>query len=136
MRRIAWLAPLALAACNGPATSGADLSSSSNDLAGPPLIDLSALADLAMSPMDLARAPDLLAMADMATPPDLAQRAYPPGPYGSNVGDTMGPSLQWEGYINPSATGLATKAPYGALSMTDLHNSGNKFALIYAADFW
>lgn len=77
-------------------------------------------------------APDLRRPADLR--PDLTD-VYPPGPYGNEVGDTIAP-LIWEGYVNPTAVGLANSRPYGPYTMNDLRLSGKKYALLYAADFW
>ena len=135
MRRRYLIPFLGLAACGGTGTgtggptgdSGADVMQDLASAAG--------MGDLANqpAPMDMAMAmPADLRMAalDMAT---LA--AYPPGPYGSNVGDTIAP-LVWEGYVNPTAMGLASKQPYGTFTMDELRQSGNKFAMLYAADYW
>ena len=122
MRPLVFLTASLLVACSSapPATFGPaeDLSTVGGDQSD----------DLATS------APFDLALADFATIPDL-NSPYPPGPYGSNVGDTIAP-LVWEGYVNPSANGIASSAPYTQLAMNDLRKSGNKFALLYAADFW
>jgi hypothetical protein len=60
---------------------------------------------------------------------------YPPGPYGNEVGQTLAP-LSWEGYVNPTAEGLANTKPYGPYSTDDLRRSGARYALLYAADFF
>lgn len=122
------LAALGLAACSGaslPATA---------DLAPAPGDATLAAADLATA-LDLAPLLDLSPAPDLTPAADLAVDAYPAGPYGSAVGDTIAP-LVWEGYVNPTAIGLANKQPYVTLAMNDLRRSGNRFALLYAADFW
>ena len=138
MRRSALFPAVWLAAC-GTAASPADLQAPS-DQAGPAPADQSLLADLTAALRDMATPPsvDLAARPDLAAPPDLSSRGdlamgYPPAPYGNNVGDVIAP-LVWEGYDNPTAIGLANLKPYGALAMNDLRTSGNKFALLYAAD--
>ena len=73
---------------------------------------------------------------DFSMAPDMSlSEVYPPGPYGSNVGDTIAPLVR-EGYLNPTAQGIASKAPYGPLAMNDLRKSGKRIAALYAADFF
>lgn len=110
MRRLRpmLLGLLALAACSDPK---------------PPDPDLMAAADLSRG--------DLFSP-DLANPGDMLS-AYPAGPYGYNVGDTIAP-LTWEGWLNPTAEGLSTGKQYAAYTMNDLRLSGRKYALIYAAD--
>lgn len=128
MHRLAAATLVALAGCGGAAQApAADLSASPDLTPSPPPADLLALADLAV-PLDL------VAPIDLAAPPDLD--SYPSGPYGNAVGSVIAP-LVWEGYLNPTAMGLAKNAPYGALAMNDLRRSGQagkKVALLYAAD--
>ena len=126
MKRLLCTPLLCLLACSSqPAVAlGTDLAGAS-DLSG-------GASGGDMSPPDLTVPLDLLA--DLALPSDLGDQ-YPAGPYGSKVGDTIGP-LAWEGYKNPSAMGLAENAPYGALTMNDLRRSGKKFGLLYGADYF
>lgn len=94
------------------------------------LSDLSAslLADLSMSPRDLAGPHDLV------TPAGDLSSSYPAGPYGNKVGDVI-PPLAWEGYSDPLADAIATSKPYGAYSMDDLRRSGRPYAAIHVAEF-
>jgi hypothetical protein len=118
--RSALLAPLCgLWACSSPALPpAADLSTPA------PPSDLSELADLSL--------PDLAEPDDLTLSPDLND-PYPPGPYGHLVGDRLQP-LTWEGYVNPTAKGLATAKAYTTLALNDVRRSGNKYLLLYAAD--
>jgi len=118
--RPALLAPLfGLLSC-----SSASLPPVADDLSTPPPGDLSELADLSL--------PDLAEPDDLTFAPDL-NSPYPPGPYGFMVGDRLAP-LTWEGYVNPTAKGLATAKAYTTLALNDVRRSGNKYLLLYAAD--
>jgi hypothetical protein len=57
---------------------------------------------------------------------------YPAPPYGVEVGDTMA-NLQWEGYVNDDAQGLANSEPFVDYSMNDVRQSGKEYALIHMA---
>jgi hypothetical protein len=94
-------------------------------------LSVSSLADLSLSPLaDLAGAAarDLRGVMDIAA-------AYPAGPYGHNVGDTITP-LVWEGYSDPLADAVATSKTYGSYSMDDLRRSGRPYAAIHASAFF
>ena len=92
--------------------------------------------DLAVAPADSATAaPDLASLFDMSVPADLAMPAYPPGPYGTNVGDVIAP-LTWIGYDDPAGDALATTKPYAALAMLDLHKSGRPYGFIHIAEVY
>ncbi len=71
---------------------------------------------------------------DLGMPGGDLANAYPPGPYGNMIGSTIAP-LEWEGYVNPSAQGIATTKTYGAYTMNDLRMSGARYGLLYAADY-
>jgi hypothetical protein len=115
MNRSAWMFAALLAACGGSASTTHDLS----------LADLSP-GDAAHAPAGDAAAIDL-GIADLAT-------AYPAGPYGNNVGDTIAP-LVWEGYADPLANALAATEPYGTYSMDDLRRSGVPFGVVHVSEF-
>lgn len=127
MRRLLLIGLLLLGACSSPKPA-ADA-------------DLGAVADQAAADSrgaDLTASPDLLAMNDLRTvdllmTPDFGPD-YPAGPYGAMVGDTLTPMV-WEGYVNPSAAGLASAQPYGAYTSDDLRRSGKRYALLYTSDY-
>jgi hypothetical protein len=114
-RTIAALGPLLLAlGCNNPNK--------------PPDVPVDAAsAEDMVSPADL-RGP----VNDLAGPGDLAS-AYPPGPYGFEVGSVVAP-LVWEGYANPTAEGPATDKPYGRYTLDEIRRSGARYLLLYTAD--
>lgn len=81
---------------------------------------------------------DMVAMADLHSPNDLAApgdmaSAYPPGPYGFEVGSVVAP-LVWEGYANPTAEGAAQDKPYGRYTLDEIRRSGARYLLLYTAD--
>ena len=117
MNRSAWMFAALLAACGGKGSTTHDLSQV--DLS---LVDAGQAHDLSGD----AAAIDL-GIADLAT-------AYPAGPYGNNVGDTIAP-LVWEGYADPLANALAGTEPYGAYSMDDLRRSGVPFGVVHVSEF-
>ena len=119
MRRALLASLFGLLSC-----SSASLPPVADDLSTPPPGDLSELADLSL--------PDLAEPDDLTFAPDL-NSPYPPGPYGFMVGDRLAP-LTWEGYVNPTAKGLATAKAYTTLALNDVRRSGNKYLLLYAAD--
>lgn len=55
---------------------------------------------------------------------------YPDPPYGVEVGETMA-NLQWEGFVNDDAQGLANAQPFVDYSMNDVRLSGKEYALIH-----
>jgi hypothetical protein len=61
--------------------------------------------------------------------------AYPSGPYGNNLGDTM-PNLSWQGYVNDAADALSTTKPFGPYSMDDLRKSGRPLALMHLSEYF
>jgi hypothetical protein len=75
-----------------------------------------------------------LSVADGPAPADLAD-AYPPGPYGDVIGDTVAP-LQWIGYVDPRADVIATSEPYGDYSMDALRRSGAPYALVHVSEYF
>jgi hypothetical protein len=71
--------------------------------------------------------PDVVSCAALTTP-------YPAGPYGNQVDDVF-PPLVWEGFVNPSAVGLATAQPFGPHSMDAVRKTCKKYALIHNSEF-
>lgn len=89
--------------------------------------------------MDAASAEDMVSASDLrgpvndlAGPGDLAS-AYPPGPYGFEVGSVVAP-MTWEGYANPTAQGSALDKPYGSYTLDEIRRSGARYLLLYTAD--
>ena len=106
--RTTWTAFLLLAACGSDGGGGGD---------GP------------TAAQDLASYPDLVpASGDLAG-------AYPAGPYGYMVGDTITP-LVWEGYRDDLADAIATTKTYGSYTMNDLRNSGRPYALLHVTEMF
>jgi len=64
-----------------------------------------------------------------------AAAVYPEGPYGHTV-DSIFPNLQWQGYVNETAMGLASEQPFVPYSMDDVRKSGKRYALVHASEFW
>jgi hypothetical protein len=123
---------LALLAATGAACGTPSAPAVREDLAA-----ASGVTDLATaSASDLAAAPDLFAMLDMAAPPvDLANAPYPAGPYGAKVGDTF-PKLAWIGYADEAGDAIATMKPYGAYSADTLFRSGRPYGLVHIAEVY
>ena len=94
-----------------------------DDLATSLLADLSSAGSL----------PDLRssALADLR----MVTGAYPSGPYGNKVGDTI-PPLVWEGYNDPLADAVATTKTFGPYSMNDLRLSGRPYGVVHVAEFF
>jgi hypothetical protein len=61
--------------------------------------------------------------------------AYPAEPYGHDIGQVM-PNLQWEGYVNETADGVATAQPFVAYSMDDVRRSGKPYAFVHVSEFY
>jgi len=59
--------------------------------------------------------------------------AYPPGPYGTKVGDVIA-NMTWIGYPDPSANVVATTLPYASYSLDDARKSGAHYAMINLAE--
>jgi hypothetical protein len=59
--------------------------------------------------------------------------AYPPGPYGTTVGDVI-QNMQWIGYVDPTASQVATNEPYVMYSLDDARKSGAHYAMINLAE--
>jgi len=60
---------------------------------------------------------------------------YPAGPYGHTVGATF-PNLQWQGYVNDTAIGLANLQPWVSYSMDAIRTSGKRYAIVHVSEFW
>ena len=61
--------------------------------------------------------------------------AYPEGTYGHDVGQII-PNLQWQGYVNETAEGVATAQPFVAYSMDDVRRSGKPYAFVHVSEFY
>ena len=59
--------------------------------------------------------------------------AYPAGPYGTAVGDTI-PDMKWIGYVDDAASAVATTLPYISYSLDDARKSGMHYAMINLAE--
>src|SRR5262245_3491073 len=119
--RLAVASLTGLAACGSPAAPRMN-----QDLRNAPSPDFTMVFDEFEfgGPIDMT----MLSEDELSEPAeDLARpQAYPPGPYGSKIGDTFA-LAKWEGYINPGANSPAINAPYRTLSTADLHSSGKRF---------
>jgi hypothetical protein len=74
------------------------------------------------------------AVADVTdAPAESGLTAYPPPPYGNNVGDVF-PFLLWNGYTDNFADAVATTKSYGSYSMDNVRKSGKAYALIHTSD--
>ena len=89
------------------------------------------MAGAGMPDLAMAIAMDDLAMAAKA---DLAMGAYPPGPYGNDVGQIF-PPLKWEGYVDDAGDAIANTKPYIDYSMDDARRSGRPYAMIHVSEF-
>lgn len=78
-------------------------------------------------------APDATARADVQTPADTGD-GYPAGPYGTAVGEVLG-DMRFEGFVNPTAQGLASARPYVSTSMAALRGQGRGYAVVFVAEF-
>jgi hypothetical protein len=67
---------------------------------------------------------------DRTTPPILAE--YPPGPYGTEVGDTL-PNFALEGFQNGTAEEPTSLDVYGPFDVKSLAERGAKYALIHVS---
>jgi hypothetical protein len=61
--------------------------------------------------------------------------AYPAEPYGHDIGQVM-PNLQWHGYVNETAEGVATAQPFVPYSMDDVRHSGKPYAFVHVSEFY
>jgi hypothetical protein len=111
-----------LAACSVDRTT---MPQNGNDLSMPQM-----LADLAGNVLR-----DLSQQQQQTGDMTMSSGAYPAGPYGHNVGDTINP-LVWEGYPDPLADAVATSKTYGAYSMDDLRRSGKPYGVVHVAEFF
>ncbi|HEY8091054.1 MAG TPA: hypothetical protein VIF09_24495 [Polyangiaceae bacterium] len=59
--------------------------------------------------------------------------AYPAGPYGTAVGDTI-QDMKWIGYVDDAASAVATTLPYVSYSLDDARKSGKHYAMINLAE--
>lgn len=65
-----------------------------------------------------------------------AAAAYPPGPYGSEVGDVVA-NHAFEGYVNEAGDALSTTKPYlAAWTLDDLRKSGRPYAVVHVSEFF
>jgi len=77
--------------------------------------------------VDLSAAPDAQGPAD-------AGDGYPAGPYGTAVGQVLG-DMRLEGFVNPTAEGLASARPYVSTSMAALRGRGRGYGVVFVAEF-
>jgi hypothetical protein len=62
--------------------------------------------------------------------------AYPPGPYGKEVGDTVA-NYAFQGYVNDAGDAISTTKPFVAsYTMDDLRKSGKQYAFLHVAQFF
>jgi hypothetical protein len=62
--------------------------------------------------------------------------AYPPGPYGREVGEVIA-NYEFEGYVNYTADALSTTKPFVASwTMDDLRKSGKPYAFLHVSQFF
>jgi len=73
--------------------------------------------------------------ADVSQPSRDASHPYPSGPYGTEVGQVLA-NVAFEGFVNPSGTGLAIDQPYTATSMAELRASARGYGLVFVAEFY
>ncbi len=131
--RFAAAALLLLASCAGESDSGnvATEDSVATDTSGstdttPPVDDTgTTIAD--SSSTDSGTAPDGAADAD-------PYGAYPPGPYGTKVGQTLAP-LDWVGYVNLKGDAVSTTKTYGPTSLDALRRTGKGYGLVHLSEF-
>jgi hypothetical protein len=83
------------------------------------------------------RQPDLTMAPDLApSSSDMKDNDYPPGPYGSNIGDTL-PDFTFQGYWSPQQTqGRSNVGKFGEVTFGMMHRSGAKYALIELGAFY
>jgi len=119
---------LGLAACGAPPSLPPSVSSP----------DAALIADAVgadtIDPLDAA--PDAPGgdVASQDAPPDASSLAYPAGPYGSAVGQTVA-DLAWEGYVNEAHELISTELPYGPTTMGAVRATGAPFALVHLSGF-
>ena len=87
-------------------------------------------ADLVSDAFDATVATDVT---DVASAAD-ATTAYPPGPYGNAVGQTLA-NLNWEGYVNTTGAMVSTALPYGPTSLNALR-AGHHYGLVHISEFF
>lgn len=58
---------------------------------------------------------------------------YPAGPYGITKGSII-QDMQWIGYVDPTASAVATTEPYVMYSLNDARTSGAHYAMIHLAE--
>jgi hypothetical protein len=61
--------------------------------------------------------------------------SYPEPPYGTNVGEVFA-FVDFEGYMNPAAMGLASMQSFYPASMADNQSSGPTHVLMHLAAMW
>jgi hypothetical protein len=60
---------------------------------------------------------------------------YPAGPYGNKLGDVLS-NFAWEGFVNPTADGVANTKPYVTTDLDKLRRDAKKgYALIHVSEF-
>ncbi len=70
-----------------------------------------------------------------APPLDASERAFPSGPYGYEVGQTLA-DARFEGYVNAEGRGLSTAQPFRGTSMRELRGEARGYALVVVAEFY
>ncbi len=62
---------------------------------------------------------------------------YPPGPYGSTVGNVLG-DMEFAGRYRTESSGLSTEAPYETIKLSDVRTKTTtvKYALIHMSAYW
>ena len=76
---------------------------------------------------------DAPARADVQSTRD-AGDGYPAGPWGTAVGEVLG-DMRFEGFVNPTAQGVASARPYVSTSMAALRGRGRGYAVVFVAEF-
>ena len=119
---------LALSGCaDGPRPDGLALDAGFVDTPGA-AFDAPAAVDAPAAAPD-----DALASADVQVAEDTGD-GYPAGPYGTAVGAVLG-DMRLEGFVNPTAQGLASARPYVSTSMAALRGQGRGYAVVFIAEF-
>lgn len=134
--RAPWLLlVVSAAACAGAADRPGSASADAR-------IDRSAAFDELPTTLDAAAPPDAAPLPDAAddvaaTPEtftDVQLGEYPAGPYGAAVGQTLA-DMSFEGFVNPSAMGLASARPFVPTSMAALRAGGRRYAVVFIAEY-
>lgn len=131
--RFAAAALLVLASCAGESDNGslatedsvAADTSDSTDTTTP-------VADTGTTIADSSAA-DSVTTTDVAADAD-PYGAYPPGPYGTKVGQTLAP-LDWVGYVNLKGDAVSTTKTYGPTSLDALRRTGKGYGLLHLSEY-